>query len=694
MNPHSRLISSLSLRLPYLLLPVALSVSTGCNGGDGVADDDNDDEVTPTLSDTVEITFNLEDGQAVSQVVSLEVSGGAATSMSFVSPPELVGVDLDSDPAILAADWDTTLETNGEVTITVEADGPGGPVTESITVYRNNISAVLKGTYTASRDLLNIDYLEDGDYVRGGSPLLLSFTASPFGSTPTLDRIEIRSVSGAGLAPPLPMKGVQDGDWWDFNLGTPSEGTIDLVVSAINNSGEYSEPLVLQLVVLRTDIVSVFEPYDFEVSPDGKTGILLTGNPADQSNMRVEFLDLTDPINPAPTGQIITLDTGATGDYSKSGNILVSPVANEAYVLFANSYKFYGINLDTRAKSADVTIQALVAPNSGAAIGHVNRSPYAKISPDGKYVFALITGAAGLIVLDTATMSQVESDTGNEGTFVNVNLGLMAVHPNGGYVYFVNNFGDSTAASALITVFDITDPTAPTFVDFNPGAMGTQSLAIQTLKGYSMGQEPMVTPDGRFLVTTWCAPSTGDTKLALHSLPEDDPGRPSFSQDFELYTTSGTAQTWGTPVAVSSDSLYLLVGDQQPGLGGGTVVDLSMGRVVPGISFPNGVADGVFASATTAIALSSSWTDRDAAFVDMTSSSVSDLAIPGFTGLVPPGDVEDLRNTMIVQHGNYVYFVAPAKVANDTGAETTLGTTLSVYDAVSGRFIFPTPLGG
>ncbi len=693
MNLTSRNPLSPRYRLSCFVLPLLLALPAGCSKDGGTSDDDDDGNATPTPADEVQITFGLEDGQSVSQTVSVVVTGGAATSMAFLAPDELVGVDLDSDPAVLEAQWDTTTNVNGEVTITVEADGPGGPATESITVYRSNISAALKGVYTAQRGLVQMDYLEDGDYARNGSPLMLSFTASPFGATPTLNRIEVRGVSGGGLSPAVPIQGVQDGEWWDFNLGIPSEGTIHLLVAAVNNMEEYSEPFLLDLVVLRNDIVSPSQrvPYDFEVSPDGKTGVLLLGNSPTADGAYIELVDLSDPSNPTwdyVSSNLVPTTCGTPG----SGNVLLSPDGGTAYVMFPNCSTIEIFDLIDKLTTT-AGVGAIFAPNSGLGLAHINRSPYATVSPDGRYLFGVISGGAQVVMFDTQETGSVSMPNGNAPVG---GIGLMAPHPSGDYVYFVNGWGDSESATGMIQILLVNE--TPSFLDISPTAMGAQGLPIQQGTDYVNGLQPLVTSGGDFLLTTWCkrgsGSGAGETAFVPLSLTTEGAANPTKSMELPLYTASGTPVLWGTPVAVSPDDNYLLIGDAQPNLGGGVVVDLSRGTILSDIVFPNGVADGVFLSNTLVLTTSSDWGNRDMTIADLSQGTTEEVTIPGLTGLQPPSSDDDMRNNIIVQRGDYVYFVAPARLADTNGVVQTLGVTMSVYAVALGQFVFPNPVGG
>ncbi len=692
MNPTRRKLALPRFPLLWLVPMLWLALLSSCSGDEGTTgdDDDNGGNPTPTPANGIVIAFNLENGQAVSQTVDLQVTGGAATSMAFLAPEELVGVDLNSDPAVLEAQWDTTTDVNGEATITVEADGPGGPVTESITVFRSNISAAIKGVYTSQRDVLSPDYLEDGDYARNGQPLLLSFTASPFGTTPSLARIEIRKISGGGLNLAVPVQGVQDGDWWDFNLGNPTEGTIHMLVSAVNSLGEYSEPLPLDLEVLRNDILSAYVPYDFEVSRDGQTGLLLAGNPAVASQMRLEFLDLSDPTNPLPSVRLLTLEPTVTGDVVSSGNVLVSSASDMAYVVFPNSVSVFAVDVVSQQIVQMAAANGLFAPSTGMGLAHVNRSPYARISPDGRYLIGVVSGALQAIMINTADMSPAEIAKENLPV---TGLGPMAIHPTSQYVYFTNSWGDSASGSGTINVFDTQ---SQAFVDFNTMLQGVQGVTVQRIgdSEYLQGLQPLVTPAGDFLVTTWCAGSSGsgsgETVFTLLSLTTSGASQPTLiSSDSMLVTGSGNNVLWGAAVAISPDGKYVLVGDGQPALGGGVVVDMATAWPISAVEFPNGVADGVFLSNTRLLTTSSDWVNRDITIADIAQGTTEELAVPGLTGLQPPASTDEMRDNIIVKNGNYVYYVAPARVAGTTGTVTTLGTSLSVYDIAAGQFVFP-----
>ena len=521
---------------------------------------------------------------------------------------------------------------------------------------------------------------------------MLSFTASPFGTSPSLARIEIREISGGGLNLAVPIQGVQDGDWWDFNLGTPSEGTIHLMVSAVNNLEEYSEPLSLELQVLRDDTISMFLPYDFEVSRDGTVGVLLTASSTSATDMRVEFIDLSDPTNPMPLQKYITLDTGVTGDYSASGNVLVSPTKDMAYVLLANSYYAYALDINTLSEAASSNIQVLPAPKPGNGLTHANRAPFATLSPDGRYLLAVVSGALQVIVIDTESLAT--ADIPKEQIPV-TGLGPMVVRPAGDYAYFINGWGDSEAGSGTVNIFNMADQT---FVDLSTRAGGVQGATIQSpgQSEYLIGQQPLVTPSGSYLLTTWCkggsGSAAGDTLFTLLSLEAEGASHPSFVTETALYTTGGSTQKWGVPAAVSPDGKYLLIADGQPNLGGGLVVDLGTSTIVPNVSFANGVADGVFLSPTRVLTTSSDWTNRHITIADLAQGTTEELVIPGLTGLAPPRDDNEMRNNIVVQSGNYVYLVAPAIAADANGNLQTLGTTMSVYDTASGRFVFPNPV--
>lgn len=631
---------------------------------------------------------NLTDGAQVSQVVDLQIEasgGGGIASLSFTSPPELVGVDLDAAAEKLSASWDTTLEENGSVQVGVEARGlDGTSVVKSLTLTRANVSAALKADY------------EDGAYVRQGAPLVLKVDASAFGSSPSLNRVEVRALEGGGLSPALPIQGVVDGTGaYVINLGSPSAGNIELTLNAVNNSGEISAPLKLTLAVLRNDIVSTAILSDFEVTPDGQTGLLM-GAVSGTTDLKLDFIQLSDPANPTFSGASITLQPGVASSTSgPMGNLLLNPVdPTKAYVLFPSSKVVYRIDVASKTVSLKTNITSLPRPETGTALGRNNRSPYAIITPDGNYIFAWDTiQPAPLVMIRTSDMVQLGTTTGQvtspfppPATTNTKGFGYMVAHPGSRYIYAINNWGLDTAGSVDLAVFDIS---GQAFIDFNTTtARVIDAFSVESASSsYKVGQQPGITPDGTRLLLPVCNSSSGATLLKRYRIDPASPSTIAAEASVDLSTVY-----CGGISTLSKDGRYALI-SSNPNKPTGAVVDLVNGLALT-VTFPNGVKDGVFSpDSSKVLAESIAYADRDMGELSLTTSpqTVIPVLVPGAAGLVPPDSDIKLRYHLLTSGAGYVYQLYAANVNDGSSAGVAKGTSLSVFSLGVDGFIFPNP---
>lgn len=643
---------------------------------------------TPGTNTPLDARFlSLTEGAQVSQVVALEIQGtggGGIASLSFVAPASLVGIDTDPAPENLAASWDTTLSENGSVTVTVEAKGlDGTSIQKSITLTTANIDAAIDANY------------EDESYVRQGAPLLVNVKASAFGASPSLARIEVRALSGGGLTPALPIQGVSDGvGGFNFNLGTPTSGAVEVLFNAFNNAGEISAPLILNLDVLRNDIVSGSILSDFEVTRDGATGLLL-GSVQGTTDMRLEFLNLADPANPTFSGAALTLQTGLTSTATGAiGNVLINPAdQTKAVVLFPGSKQVYKIDVATKTVALKTSITSLPRAESGTGLQELNRSPYAVSSPDGNYIYAWDTTPTGLfIVIRTSdmvqlgvTQGQVTSPYPPPVTTNTKGFGYMAVHPTGRLVYAVNNWGYDSASAADLAVFDVA---AQAFVDFNATTTRVvDAYSIEnTSSSYKAAQQPAITKDGTKLLIPICNTSTGATVLKRLRIDPNAPTSILAESNVDL-----SSVFCGGIAAISPDDRYVVVASSSANKPSGAVVDLSTG-IALAVTFPNGIKDAVFsADGTRVFAESAAFVNRDMGelILNVSPLAVESVLVPGASGLVPPDSDAKLRNHLMVLGGNYVYQLYPAYVNDGTGTIQTKGTSLSVFSIGLDGFVFP-----
>lgn len=662
-------------------LTLAFSGLTACSG-------DGDESPTPPLSSPLEARFtNLTDGAQISGTVSIEVlgtGGGGISSLAFTAPAELVGQDTDASPEKLTASWDTTQDLNGQVTVTVEAKGMDGTtVTRNLTLTRSNVDAALLANY------------EDESYVRQGSPLIVNVKGSAFGANPSLARIEARQVSGGGLNPALPVQGVADGSGgFNFNLGTPTSGDVKLVFNAVNNDGQSSAPLILHLQVLRNDIISSSVLADFEVSKDGTTGLLL-GSVSGSSDMRLDFISLTDPSNPLYSGASLTLQTGITSTGTGPvGNIVLNPAdPTKAFILFPNSKVVYKIDIATKTVALKTNITSLLRPESGTSLQDTNRSPFVAISSDGNYLYAWDSApTAFFVVVRTSdmvqlgvTQGQVTSPYPAPATTNTKGFGYMAVHPSNRLVYAVNNWGYDAAGSVDLAVFDVA---AQAFVDFNAStARVVDAYSVENASSNNkVAQMIGVTKDGTRLLVPVCNSSTGATVLKRLRIDANTPTSITPEANIDL------ASVWcGGVAAISSDDRYVLVAGSSPNKPTGAVVDLQLGASI-GVTFPNGVKDGGFSADNSKVfAESLAYASRDMGVATLSASpaTVEELLVPGAAGLVPPDSDVKLRYNILTGAGNYLYQLYPATVNDGAGGVTTKGTSLSVFSVGLNDFIFP-----
>lgn len=632
---------------------------------------------------------NLTEGTQVSQIVDLQVEasgGGGIASLSFTAPPELVGIDLDAAAEKLAAQWDTTLDDNGTVQVGIEARGKDGTsVVKTLNLTRANVSAALRTDY------------EDGAYVRQGSPLILKVNASAFGSSPSLNRVEVRALEGGGLSPALPIQGVLDGTGaYVVNLGSPSAGDIDMTLNAVNNSGEISAPLKLTLSVLRNDIISTAILSDFEVTPDGQTGLLL-GAVTGTTDLKLDFINLSDPASPTFSGASITLQPGVTSSTSgPMGNLILNPVdATKAYVLFPSSKVVYRIDVATKTVSLKTNITSLPRPETGTALGRNNRSPYAIMTPDGNYIFAWDTiQPAPLIMLRTSDMVQLGATTGQvtspfppPATTNTKGFGYMVAHPGNRYVYAINNWGLDTAGSVDLAVFDIS---GQAFIDFNATtARVIDAFSVENASSsYKVGQQPGITPDGTRLLLPVCNGSTGATLLKRYRLDVASPTNITADASVDL-----SSVYCGGISTISKDGRYALISSSNPNKPTGAVVDLLNGLALS-VTFPNGVKDGIFSpDSGKVLAESIAYADRDMGELSLNTSpqTVLPVLVPGAAGLMPPDSDIKLRYHLLTSSGGYAYQLYAANVNDGSSSGVAKGTSLSVFSLGVDGFIFPNP---
>ncbi len=658
-----------------LSLPLVLLAGTGCgDGGDG-------GEV-----DQLSIAFEgVSDGATVSQTVQVKVVAGGAqvSSLRFTAPAELVAIDDNSDPATLAAVWDTTLGKNGNVDIVVEAVVDGATVSDTLTVARANPSASLAANYG------------DGDYVRNGSSLVLEVTAVPFGATPSIAGVQVRKVSGGGMTTAVPADGVYDGTagTYDFNLGVPTEGTVEVVANALNSAGEFSEPMVLRLPVLRNDLISFHIPYDFEVTSDGRTGVLLSKMTGNDLLMRLETVGLTDPANPVPgSGATVDLEIGPVNPELAGkpvGNLFLSPAGDKAYVLFPSNL-FYSVDLATRSADDLVLTAASARGEGGAGYLHSNRIPYAVMSPSGQYIFAM-SSTLSMLVIDAPNHSQVTGEGNSLLLPLSTNpqgFGLMAVHPSSTYVYTVNNWGSygGGGLTAQVAVYDVANRK---FVDSKPTTTTLEVLLIEPANStFKIAQQPQVSSDGYWLVVPVCDTAMTSTRVRLMDI-KSSPGIPTQGTSFDL-ATAGISGC-GTISDISDNGQYVsVVSTDTDNLL--AVIDLFTGQILP-VTYESGAIDALFTSDNKRVFTENiSYTGRSMGLLDLNASpyDVSELSVPSSAGIAPPRDVSDVGYNHLVRSNDFIFQVYTAYTTDATGSLALKGAVMSVYsDAVDG-FIFPT----
>jgi len=667
-----------------------LLVVTGCSEGTG-------DEGDMSGGPVIEIA-GIVDGETVSQIVSIEATVTGTSSLatfSIIEPSELVGEDGDSALDRITAQWDTTEGSNGQVTLTVEANVAGVVMTKSVTVTRDNYSAALVADF------------EDGDYIRYGSALRLYVSVSPFGPSASLDRVEARVVDGTDRSGSVPIQGVYDQvtGAYAIELGQPLVGAeaVFVRINAVNTDGLISEPLTLTLTQLRDDIISRDHiPYDVEITPDGSTAVLLTKIAGSTNeSMRLETVSLADPSNPLPgSGTPVDLAVGSVAPEISGiplGNILLSPSGAIAYVAFP-SINFYSVDLTSRAARL-LELDSSLGEDSGSAYTSANRIPFAVMTPDGRYIAAPSSANASLQLIDVLDWYQETGSTGSTNplsfpiTLTPSKWTLMAVHPDSTYIYVVNNDGSIATAGvyAQLAVFDLVTKRFVGSESLTPSANGVVTIESAS-SDYKVAQQPVVTPDRAFLAVPVCNTALTGTVVRLMDL-RSNPSIPTQGTNFELGSIG-----CGTIASVSSDSRYLLVVSQDANRLI-ALLDILNGQILS-LEYDTGAIDGVFVDVESdsvsdlAYTQNINFTNRSMGALDLAQSTlvVDDLAVPSAAGLAPPNSISEIGYNHLRARGFMVYLVYTAYTADpSTGVLELEGAAMSIYDASLGRFIFPTP---
>jgi YVTN family beta-propeller protein len=125
-------------------------------------------------------------------------------------------------------------------------------------------------------------------------------------------------------------------------------------------------------------------------------------------------------------------------------NIVVTPNATKAYVLYENSDQLSVIDIATHTIAKAITLKAVVSPSTSAL-------PLLAITPDGKTVYVVHAKACSVSVIDVATDTEVKvlslATEGQEGEMAN----CVAISPDGKMVYVTRSSSEAGALMAIST---------------------------------------------------------------------------------------------------------------------------------------------------------------------------------------------------------------------------------------------------